>query len=182
MGDEDIFLGTSYLSPNYNSSKPTNSKTNKTDKLFYNCFSLDQRGKVLIQGDLNAHTNTLSDMIIPDEFDEHLGITHNPALPMRNSQDKKNADTRGKELVDFCKTHEFNIINGRKIGDSLSENTCFQWNGTSLVDYLVSSYRMYDQIDYLQVGNLIPWISDHCPLHYSVNTTCLLYTSDAADE
>ena len=168
--EEDIFLGTSYLSPNWNNSKLKSSNPDKTETFFDNCSSLDQRGKVLIQGDLNAHINTLSDMIIPDEFDEILGITHNPALPIRNSQDRKVADGRGKEVIDFCKSHEFNIINGRKIGDSLGQNTCFQWNGTSLVDYLISSYRMYDQIEYFQVGNFIPWISDHCPLHYSLKT------------
>ena len=68
----DIFLGTSYLSPNWNNSKLKSSNPDKTETFFDNCSSLDQRGKVLIQGDLNAHINTLSDMIISDEFDEIL--------------------------------------------------------------------------------------------------------------
>ena len=72
---------------------------------FDNCSSLNQKGKVIIQGDLNAHTNT-SDLIMPDAFDEILGVTHNPALPIRNTQDKKIPDRRDKELIDFCKSHE----------------------------------------------------------------------------
>jgi hypothetical protein len=86
-GEEDIFLGTSYLSPSTN--------PDKTDIFFKNVALFNQKGKVLIQGDLNAHTNTESDTIIPDKFDELLGVKHNPALPTRNSQDKKGIDERG---------------------------------------------------------------------------------------
>ena len=35
---------------------------------------------------------------------------------------------------------------------------------------MLSSYNSYNQIDYFQVGKFIPWISDHCPLHYSLTT------------
>ena len=167
-GEEDIFLGTTYLSPT--AAKHTRATSDKTDIFFKNCALFNQKGKVLIQGDLNAHTNTESDTIKPDKFDELLGIKHNPTLPERNSQDKKSIDDRGKELLEFCKSNDFNIINGRKIGDTLGQNTCYQWNGTSLVDYVISSYHLYNQIDYFQVGKFIPWISDHCPLHYSLKT------------
>ena len=111
---------------------------------------------------------------MPDGFDEIPGITHNPALSIRKRI--KTADRRGKELIDFCKSHGFVIMNGRKVGDYLGQNTCFQWNWTSLVYNLISSCWMYNQVEYFQVGKFIPWISDHCPLHYSLKIkmkTCI---------
>ena len=75
---------------------------------------------------------------------------------------------RGIELVDMCKSLELNIINGRKTGDPFGKYTCFTWNGNSVVDYLLTSDSLFPQISSLEVGEFLPWFSDHCPLHFTL--------------
>ena len=87
----------------------------------------------------------------------------------RNSKDKK-LDCRGRELLDLCKSLDLNILNGRKTGDIFGDFTSFQWKGNGLVDYVITSKTLFSSVLSLKVGNFMPWISDHCPLHYNFQT------------
>ena len=53
--------------------------------------------------------------------------------------------------------------------------TCFTWNGSSVVDYVITSNTAFDKILYFQVKDLIPFLSDHSALTYLIN---LKYTVD----
>ena len=131
---------------------------------------LPKKGKIIIQGDLNAHTNTGSDTIRPDKFD-NIPIPNLGNIPERNSEDKLPSDHRGKELLELCKASDLVILNGRKTGDIFGKLTSFQWNGSSVADYVVVSQSIYDNIEYFKVREYIPWLSDHSAVSYKLSTT-----------
>ena len=120
-----------------------------------------------------------------DKFDDVFGIQNNYNLPTRNSEDTF-VNTRGRELLDFCKTNDYTIINGRKVGDIFGNYTSHQWNGSSVVDYLITPNANYDNILNFSVGAYTPWLSDNCPLHTTIisngtikhNSTTKLYNRE----
>ena len=85
----------------------------------------------------------------------------------RNSQDKL-VNKRGEDLLDLCKSLDLHIANGRKIGDPFGNYTCLKWNGNSVVDYLLTSNSIFDQVPTFKVGTFHPMLSDHCPLFYNL--------------
>ena len=157
----DIYLATCYFSP---SNVPDNKAiTNLEDDIIF----FGKKGHVIITGDLNARTGIHSDTIIPDKSDEDFNIHNNNPLPKRNSQDKA-TNERGNELLGICKSLELSIINGRKTGDPFGNFTCLKWNGNSVVDHVISSHSIFDQISILKIGDYIPLLSDHSPLLFDL--------------
>ena len=163
-GTEDIFIGTVYLSP----PKLKNDDEKKMQVLLEEIMHYKERGQVIIQGFFNAHTNTERDYQEPDKFDitPVLGISRSPIN--RNSEDKIPTDNRGKKLLEICKSLNLFIVNGRKTGDSFGKYTSFQWNGSSVVDYVIASQTLFNEIIFMKVGNFVPWISDHCATHFQI--------------
>ena len=160
--EKDLYIGTCYFKP----SKGGES-AREIDKLTENITFFKNKGNVIINGDFNAKTGNLEDTISPDKSDEEFNITFgNPPL-RRNSQDTA-VNGRGNEMLDMCKALDLNIINGRKTGDLFGNYTCFQWNGNSVVDYLLTSASLFHQISYLKIGEFLPWLSDHCPVHFTL--------------
>ena len=64
------------------------SKSPKTDEkiseLIKDVVSLQAKGDVIIQGDLNARTGNIEDFISPDKYDELLEINFDNPPPKRN--------------------------------------------------------------------------------------------------
>ena len=118
-----------------------------------------------VSGDFNARTGDLEDTIEPDKFDDLFHIDSNNTPINRNSEDK-HSNERGKELLEMCKSLQLYIANGRKVGDPFGNLTCFQWNGSSVVDYLISSMDIFDQIPFFKVGEYLPLLSNHTPLYF----------------
>ena len=129
------------------------------------------KGNIILQGDLNAHTNNKDDVIITDEFDGDFGIEI-PAAQHRNSEDSSKTDRRGEEFLELCKALNMIIINGRKTGDPFGKSTSYQWNGKAVVDYVVSSFELFRNITFFKVGKYFPFVSDHCPLFFEVHSKC----------
>ena len=167
---KDIYLGTMYFSP----LKGEIRNCDKIKNLSEEIINFRREGvDIILQGDFNARTANCTDFVQPDKFDPmdlNLQIEQFHIHP-RNSKDKK-VDGRGKELLDLCKSLDLNILNGRKTGDIFGDFTSFQWNGNGIVDYLITSQNLYSSVLSLQVGSFMPWISDHCPLHYTFQTAC----------
>ena len=158
---KDIYIVTVYLSPY----KSKNENVNKISNLFEEILVFKGKGEVIIQGDFNARTNIDDDIIKPDKFDDIL-ILPELNIPCRNSEDKVSSDQRGKELVELCKSLNLVILNGRKTGDLFGKCSSFQWNGASVVDYVLTSPSKFNQVEFFKVDDFIPWVSDHCVLHY----------------
>ena len=70
----------------------------------------------------------------------------------------------------MCKSFDFLILNGRKTGYIFCKFTSFQWNGRSVIDYVITPASCFDTITTLEIGILLPWLSDHCPLKYNFAT------------
>ena len=171
-GKENIYLATCYISPSGN--KETTSKN--FEKLVGEIISFQKKGRVLIQGDLNARINTENDTIEPDKYDEKLGIsfTH---IPSRNSQDHGEVNVRGAELLNLCKSLNMVILNGRKTGDVFGKHTSIHWNGKAVVDYAIVPADIFEHVSSFTVGNYAPFISDHCPIFYNIITNNLRRTT-----
>ena len=57
---------------------------------------------------------------------------------------------------------------GRKTGDPFGNFTCFKWNGNSVLDYVISSDSIFDQISTLKIGDYTPLLSDHSSLLFDL--------------
>ena len=101
-----------------------------------------------------------------DKYDPEMSpVSHD--IPPRSTMDKV-LNARGKELLDICKTLDLCILNGRKTGDILGNFTSFQPRGNSVIDYGIISQSLFDYVTSFNVGNFMPWLSDHSPIHYSL--------------
>ena len=98
-------------------------------------------------------------------------------LPPRNSEDQ-GINTRGDQLLDFCKTNELAIVNGRKIGDLFGKLTSHQYNGSSAIDYLITEITNFNKISLFEVGDYTPWLSDHTPIFSQIKLNIRTNHSD----
>ncbi len=155
---QDVYLGTFYVSPDSQTNKNVNFFKTLNDEI--NTFN--KKGLILLQGDLNARTSADVDYVEFDELDPILGQEYE-SQGKRNSQDKRK-NPRGEELLDLCKGNDLLIANGRKPGDLFGKYTCHNWNGSSVVDYMIASKCSFGNIVQFSVGNYIPWLSDHCAI------------------
>ena len=140
-----------------------------------------KKGEVIVQGDFNARTNVINDTIVRDKFDSIFMGNEYDDVPNRNSEDKVPADHRGKELLELCKSLQLVILNGRKIGDLFGKFTSLQWNGNSVVDYVLVSKSLYSSITYFKIGNFIPWLSDHCATRFKLRS-CMTRKTQSDEE
>ena len=162
MGENhDIFIATCYLNPSQSITYGKNIENLMEDICLYQI-----KGRVMINGDLNGRTGNITDIIPYDKYDMNdcntCVVPHN-----RNSQDVI-VNERGKFVLEMCKALDLCIVNGRKLGDPFGKFTCFQWNGHSVADYLITSHDLFNQIRISKVGEFIPWISDHCPITFEL--------------
>ena len=162
---DDIYLGTIYYSPTGNKENVSNKFMKLSDEILH----FQQKGKIILQGDLNAHTGEKADIIQPDKFEQDAEVGENYEMPSRNSEDRSKTNERGEQLIELCRAHNLVILNGRKTGDPWGKVTSFQWNGIALVDYVITSIGIFNNIKRFKVGDYCPWVSDHCPLLFEVS-------------
>ena len=186
--NEDIFLGSFYVSPDRKGSTKTEFFSLVNDDI----DKFRDKGAVLVQGDLNARTGNEQDFIQSDKFDNSLEIeiqisgtsleseNLNNKLS-RNSQDKT-VNQRGNELLDLCKANDMLITNGRKVGDLFGKLTSHQWNGSALNDYLLAPDYFQHKITHFSVGDYAPWLSDHCPIYSTIHLNSVTKTENMADK
>ena len=68
-------------------------------------------------------------------------------------------------------------LNGKKTGDTLGKCTCHEHNGSSTVDTAITSWKIYDKVQYFKVLDPI-WFSDHCPSQFSVETDQYIFEEE----
>ena len=95
-------------------------------------------------------------------------VFNDTMLPMCSNQDKV-LNAFGNRLLHLCKETCLCIINGRCGDDkNLGKFTCYNYNGSSVVDYLLTSYDNFDSISSFSVGDLTEF-SKHVPITFNVN-------------
>ena len=144
--------------------------------LFEEVSKFSRLGYVGIAGDLNARTgNTHENLIghnfdVVNEFDRICVGTNNHCpihLPFRQNRDKIR-NSFGSKLIEIIEANNMVILNGRVMGDSFGEKTCFTHNGSSTVDYFILSEPLVEKVNYMQVRPQT-WYSDHSPLELSLS-------------
>ena len=167
---EDYFLCYAYVPP-ANSSYYVKRNDDTMAHIESDIMLYSTRGQVMLCGDFNARTGNLADVI---KNDSKLGLKNDifysvdVEIIKRSSQDEDHTCARGIRLVDICTASKLRIVNGRKTGDALGYYTCHKHAGSSVVDYLITSEYIFDQILYFYVNNFNVDLSDHCPISWAI--------------
>ena len=104
--------------------------------------------------------------LIADSFvkDSHpVGVNH------RYSKDKI-INERGRKFLDLVSACNMEILNGNMIGDITGNYTCHRYNGSSVVDYMVTSQHLLHTINQFKVMSF-SILSDHCPTSCFINSS-----------
>ena len=118
------------------------------------------QGNVLICGDTNTRTGTLTDLIDPqvDKYITNGNISNTFTLPHRNNSDQF-ISKNGRELVQLCQSLGLYFVNGRVRGDSLDRFTYCSPLGHSTADYMITDLEP-SSLSSFTVKPLTP-LSDH---------------------
>ncbi len=113
-------------------------------------------GDIMIVGDLNSRTGDLNETysdveeIMPQD-DQQIDNDTNLAEKVEKMLNEwYNEDIIikifGRQLVELAGQRHIAIVNGRVVGDLRGESTCFTYNGTSTVDYCITSLTLFESI------------------------------------
>lgn len=127
----------------------------------------------VICGDMNARTREDPDYVVDDNI-QHVPLPEeyilDDEIPPRVSCDKTGYNSNGQQLLDFCKQTSLRIVNGRYGADKMVGNfTCTTSRGQSVVDYVLASKHVLNEIVSFEVGepNIL---SDHSLVSFSLAT------------
>ena len=127
---------------------------------------------IILFGDLNSRTANLKDYVLVDEFMSHM--YDNDILTSENAEtlqhfesnnvplDRNTVDTMtnayGYQLLDFCRSNDIFIVNGRFGLDSITPKlTC---KDASTVDYFLTTASIFSHISNFGVLDFSPLYSD----------------------
>ena len=177
--ETDKHIACIYFSPEDSSYiHSTNVRTDYFNILTEQTANLQQQD-IFLCGDLNARTAKLIDypQIYPgtDGGLEELTGPYIQNMFVENLESRKSRDQvvneYGRNLLQFCKTSGFRIMNGRLGNTSnTSEFTCFKHNGASIVDYLICKPSSITHVADLKIHPKRVE-SDHAPIQFSLKVT-----------
>lgn len=125
-------------------------------------------------GDFNSRIGSLNDLCITDpsngNINNNVFLNNGPgdlnncesfSIPPRNSCDAV-INNNGRSLIEFCKSLDISICNGRFGQDTLGN---FTFNDTSVIDYIICSKGLMKSITDMKVDTFDSCLSDkHCPV------------------
>ncbi len=119
---------------------------------------------VIIMGDFNARTGTLSDFV-----DIEGELRNSCILPRQNADSFTN--NNGRQFTELCKTSDLLILNGRFGSDGMEgKKTCTTHNGGSTIDYMCASQDIIKHIKDFHVHDFDQSLSDvHHPVSLSLS-------------
>ena len=184
--EDDLYLGCVYIV----SENSTCLRHKEYDLLLDDVAKIPSQCGILLCGDYYARTNVVSDHddyvsgsdgdlnnLMPTHTGESchmISVFNEMGRLVRFSRDKAQANRHGSRLIDFCKTTDLIIFNGRLGHDhGLGEFTRDDTTGRSVVDYAIRSPVIFNQVDFFKVLDKVPE-SDHRPLSisHSINYHC----------
>ena len=126
----DIFICTVYYPPSTSAYLSNDNDSEIFQLIEKDIFTYQNLGNIIICGDFNARCGAGNDFVT-DYVDDYVPTDACYVVDYckkRQSKDSK-FDTRGKELLDFCIGNNLSILNGRMLGDSYGNFTCFNVHG-----------------------------------------------------
>ena len=166
--DKTLYICFLYISPNDSQWLQSGGSYN-FEKLMSNIAKYEgMGGEVIILDDMNRRIANENDFIENNEEncnDDYLPIPEdfdydNP-IKKRNTLDTDVVSGHGKDVISFCRSTGFRIVNGR-LGDdqNIGNFTCYTPADSSLVDYCLLRERNFELIKHFYVCE-INTISDH---------------------
>jgi hypothetical protein len=167
--DCDVVIGGVYIIPDDNVSKSLRRDDTDSFELIEQGIAKYDDSKLIVVGDFNSRTGTLSDdleILRPDRYVDTTCVS-DVNIDRRVSQDHV-TDTRGRRLLDLCKSTGLVLANGRLCSDkNVGQLTFAGPRGCSVVDYCL--LRAGD-CTHLTEFNVHPFnaLSDHAPISLSI--------------
>ena len=174
--DKDVLLGNTYIPPDrtrYQSLTPFQEL--QEDILKFDDYH------ICIAGDFNSHTKNLRDYIVRNDFvpeqlefdeDAQNGLTSLNLLTSNNIiLDRQNSDTSrvnsyGRLLIDFCKSNNLLLANGRLGSDKIGKATT---RDETVIDYMIANPFLLIQTENFTVHDYDNIFSDrHCRLSWGL--------------
>jgi hypothetical protein len=88
-------------------------------------------------------------------------------------------NAQGQQLIDLCIASQVRVLNGRFVGDSVGNVTCYTSNGaTSTVDYALADVDLLKNINFFQVSDP-SYLSDHVQI--VVHLYCNISINEKSD-
>ena len=166
--DKDLYIAAIYNSPN-NSSYTKKETTDFFDILQDKMTQVTSEDYVIIGGDFNSRTGTLTDYAKDHEKDiNFLNLPNDYTLDTftrtRNNQDI-HINAYGEKLIDFAISTKMRILNGRTIGGFIGKFTYIGYRGVSVIDYVLASenFLLKNYVHSFTIEDLTE-ISDHRPI------------------
>lgn len=169
--DRHTYIITTYVPPSNSSSqfKRNNPNQDTLGDIQRELAALPKEAHYIICGDLNARTSNCPDFIRTDQRFDNLPVDIvGVSTPHDRNNEDKILNKQGKDLLDLCLSSNLQIANGRTVGDIFGAMTCHKWNGSSLVDYFLTSPDLSRHISKLIVREFTN-MSDHAPVSLVLN-------------
>ena len=144
--DNDIFLCGAYIPPK----NTTNNILAKTD--YFGNFEkpilkYKEKRNISILEDFNASTG--SNGKSQHNFDNHLQYLLPEADKLPSDLNRciydDEINVSGRTLLKICSNHNLRLGNGQTSGDKLGNYTCLNYEGASVVDYLLVEEFIYEK-------------------------------------
>ena len=101
-------------------------------------------------------------------------------IPKRTSQDRV-TNAFGKRLLQLCRETGLRVINGRHGDDcNIGIFTCFDNNGSSVVDYVLTYASNHHNIKHFSVEDVTEY-SKHSPIVFKILTNHVNITYDKSE-
>ena len=174
--DTDVMIGNTYIPPyktRYESRTPYQDLQDELLKF--------KNNPICIAGDLNSHSGTNRDYVEIEDFNteqlnfdseaqNHLNnilwLKNNNINLSRSNVDHRKIDNHGTQLIEFCKTNNLFICNGRLNTDATGKATT---KDGSLIDYMLASPLIITKIENFYVHDFDAIFSDkHCRVSWSI--------------
>ena len=145
--DNDIYMCNCYIPPQ-NSPIWKQNTDNAFDILQKELTCFGTKGDIVLIGDFNSRTGNTQENLnnIRDLSDiDRLDIDIDTSIPNRHNEDQT-VNTFGKELISTIEEARMIILNGRTLGDWQGAKTCYTYNGSSTVDYMIVSQGLFKNV------------------------------------
>lgn len=138
---------------------------------------------LILMGDFNSRTGEKDDFqeidtfisdkygleTLRDETQEMFNCLLQSNISLERSNCDKCINHYGSQMLEFCKTVDLFILNGRIFDRDKSSN--FTCKGCSTVDYFLSTANLFSAMTFLEVLEFSNLVSDvHCPVALDIQT------------